>query len=568
MLNLLSEPKIKGQDQEELARFNKIAQNAESFALDNAGLVCLELLLSGAFSPVDRYLGQQDTARVINQMRLESGELFALPVNLEVPAKLAERLSLGDVLALRDPEGFLLALVTVDETWEPDYKEEARMIWGLSNLEEHPLARAYCQKKGLYRVAGPVQKVSLPTHHDFKFLRATPLEVRSFIEKRSWPRVIAYHSTYSLHKTEYEQTRRAAREVDAHILLHPVATMAQVGDLSHYARIRSYQEILKKYPQNMAALSLTPLEPWGAGPREALWHALVRKNYGATHMMIDKNHGEPPFHLWEGASFYQDWKAMELVSAHQEELGVKPVALPEMAFSITHGKYLPVSQLKKEEMMPVLTPRQVRDRLETGLAIPEWYSFPEVLDELKKAYPPRDQQGFTVFLTGLSGSGKSTLAKVLVSKFLEIGTRAVTLLDGDLVRRNLSSELNFSKEHREINVRRIGFVASEITKNGGIAICAPIAPYEQSRRHNRDLIGSLGGYIEVHVSTPLEVCEKRDPKGIYAKARAGLIKGFTGIDDPYELPENSELEIDFTEKTPEQGAERIMLYLAQEGYLG
>jgi sulfate adenylyltransferase len=285
-------------------------------------------------------------------------------------------------------------------------------------------------------------------------------------------------------------------------------------------------------------------------------------------MMIDKNHGEPPFHLWEGASFYQDWKAMELVSAHQEELGVKPVALPEMAFSITHGKYLPVSQLKKEEMMPVLTPRQVRDRLETGLAIPEWYSFPEVLDELKKAYPPRDQQGFTVFLTGLSGSGKSTLAKVLVSKFLEIGTRAVTLLDGDLVRRNLSSELNFSKEHREINVRRIGFVASEITKNGGIAICAPIAPYEQSRRHNRDLIGSLGGYIEVHVSTPLEVCEKRDPKGIYAKARAGLIKGFTGIDDPYELPENSELEIDFTEKTPEQGAERIMLYLAQEGYLG
>ncbi|WP_056009693.1 bifunctional sulfate adenylyltransferase/adenylylsulfate kinase [Dethiosulfatarculus sandiegensis] len=550
------------------ACYEKEAQKAESMALNNSALVTLELLLTGAFAPVDKYLGSQDCDRVIRDMRLGSGAIFPLPVTLEVSADLASRLACQDKLALRDPEGFLLALLTVEEVWQPDFVKEAELIWELGNPEENPLAKAYCQKQGHYRVSGPVQKVSVPVHHDFSYLRATPSAMKAFINKNSWERVISYHSTYTLHRAEYEQTRQAAKEADAHILLHPVAAIAPVGDRSHYSRIRSYQKALNLYPRDLATLSLIPLEPWGAGPREALWHALVRKNYGATHIMIDKNHGEPPFHLWEGSPFYADWKAFDLVSAHQKELGITPVKLPEMAFSLSKGKHLPVALMNKTDVSPQLTPKEVRRRLETGRSIPEWHSFPEVLEELKKAYPPRNEQGFTVFLTGLSGSGKSTLAKVLVSKFLELGTRAVTLLDGDLVRKNLSSELNFSKEHREINVKRIGFVASEITKNGGIAICAPIAPYEESRRHNRDLIGSLGGYIEVYISTPLEVCEQRDPKGMYAKARAGLVKGFTGIDDPYQAPENAELEIDFTDLTPEQGAERVMLYLAQEGYLG
>jgi len=371
-----------------------------------------------------------------------------------------------------------------------------------------------------------------------------------------------------LHRAHQELTFRAARELEANLLIHPVVGMTKPGDIDHFTRVRCYQAVLNHYPYNTTMLSLLPLAMRMGGPREALLHAIVRKNYGCTHLIVGRDHAGPGADS-KGKPFYGPYDAQEMMVQYQEELGIQMVPFKMMVFVKDRDEYLPEDEVPQGAEIYSLSGTELRQRLAKGIEIPSWFSFPEVIAELRKSFPPRSRQGFTVFFTGLSGSGKSTIAKVLLSKLMEIGGRPITLLDGDIVRKNLSSELGFSKEHRDLNIRRIGFVASEISKNGGIAICAPIAPYDNTRKAVREVIESKrGGFVLVHVATPLEVCEQRDRKGLYAKARAGLIGQFTGISDPYEDPSDAEIALDTTETTPEEYAQQIILHLEKEGFIG
>jgi len=369
-----------------------------------------------------------------------------------------------------------------------------------------------------------------------------------------------------MHRAHQELTYRAARDAEANLLIHPVVGMTKPGDIDHFTRVRCYEHLIARYPEQTTMLSLLPLAMRMGGPREALWHAIIRKNYGCTHLIVGRDHAGPGKDS-KGEDFYGPYDAQELLETHQQELDITMVPFRMMVYAENRAQYVPVDETTDDDHVLNISGTELRRRLQEGLEIPEWFSFPEVVGELRRTHPPRHRQGFTVFFTGLSGSGKSTVANALMVKLMEIGGRHVSLLDGDIVRKNLSSELGFSKEHRDLNIRRIGYVASEITKNGGIAICAPIAPYAATRRIVRDTISPVGGYIEVHVATPLEVCEARDRKGLYAKARAGIIKEFTGISDPYETPENAEIVIDTAEISPDLAAHRVLVKLESMGFI-
>ncbi|MFC1795348.1 adenylyl-sulfate kinase, partial [Planctomycetota bacterium] len=369
-----------------------------------------------------------------------------------------------------------------------------------------------------------------------------------------------------MHRAHQELTFRAAAELEANLLIHPVVGMTKPGDVDHYTRVRCYQSVLSHYPKNTALLSLLPLAMRMGGPREALLHAIIRKNYGCTHLIVGRDHAGPGSDSL-GKPFYGPYEAQELLKTHQDELGIQMVPFKMMVYVEDKDAYMPVDKVPEDVKTRSISGTELRDRLANGRDIPSWFSFPEVITELRRTYPPRGKQGFTVFFTGLPSSGKSTLANVLITKLMEIGGRPTTLLDGDLVRKHLSSELGFSKEHRDINIRRIGWVASEVTKNGGIAVCAPIAPYDRIRKEVRAMIEPAGGFILVHVATPVEVCEQRDRKGLFAKARAGIIKEFTGVSDPYEGPEDAEITIDTTELSPQEGVQNIILFLEREGFV-
>jgi sulfate adenylyltransferase len=410
-------------------------------------------------------------------------------------------------------------------------------------------------------VTGQLEGLELPAHYDFTLDRHTPAQLREEFARRGWRQVVAFQTRNPMHRAHVELTTRAATEARANLLIHPVVGMTKPGDIDHYTRVRVYRKILDHYPQNTAMLSLLPLAMRMAGPKEALWHAIIRRNHGATHLIVGRDHAGP-------GGFYGPYEAQELLRSHEEELGVTMVPFRQMVYVEDRDEYLPEDEVPEHSRVLSISGTELRARLSNGREIPEWFSYPEVAEELRRTHPPRHRQGFTVFLTGLSGAGKSTIANVLMVKFLEMGGRPVTLLDGDIVRKELSSELGFSKEHRDLNIRRIGFVAAEITKNGGIAICAPIAPYQHTRQQVRELIEEVGGFVLVHVATPLEVAEERDRKGLYAKARAGLIEDFTGISDPYEEPTDAEVVIDTTALSPEQAAQEILLYLEREGFVG
>jgi sulfate adenylyltransferase len=343
--------------------------------------------------------------------------------------------------------------------------------------------------------------------------------------------------------------------------------MTKPGDVDHFTRVRCYQAVMPHYPLNTAKLALLPLSMRMAGPREAAWHALIRKNYGCTHLIVGRDHAGPGADS-QGKPFYGAYDAHALLKKYRADIGIEIVEFKQMEYLPDQNTYEAVENIPPGTETKTISGTELRDRLKRGLEIPAWFTFPEVARQLRTTYPPRSRQGFTVFFTGLSGAGKSTLAKGLMTKLLEIGGRPVTLLDGDIVRKHLSSELGFSKEHRDLNIRRIGFVASEITKNGGIALCAPIAPYDAIRKEVRSMIDTLGGFMLVYLSTPLEVCELRDRKGLYAKARAGIITQFTGISDPYEAPADAELVIDTTDMTPEEAIQEILLRLEHEMYIG
>ena len=537
-----------------------------SWDLTPRQLCDLELLLNGGFSPLTGFLGRSDYESVCSDMRLKSGLLWPMPITLDVTEQRAKELDSGAKLALRDPEGVMLAVLHVDDVWQPDREAEVDSVFGTTNLEHPGVGYTLSQAHPFY-VGGQLEGVQLPIHYDFRALRFAPKGLREEFTRLGWRKIVAFQTRNPMHRAHHELTLRAAKEVEANLLIHPVVGMTKPGDLDHYTRVRCYQAIASNYPRNTARLSLLPLAMRMGGPREAVWHAIIRKNYGCTHLIVGRDHAGPGSDS-SGKPFYGPYDAQELLQKHEKEIGVAMVPFKMMVYLEDKDTYMPQDEVEEGTRVLSISGTELRERLAGGKNLPEWFTFPAVAQELRKTHPPRERQGFTVFFTGLSGSGKSTIANVLLVKLLEMGGRPVTILDGDIVRKNLSSELGFSKEHRDINIRRIGYVASEITKNGGIAVCAPIAPYQSVREEVEAMIAPLGGYILVYVATPLEVCEKRDRKGMYAKARAGIIKEFTGISDPYEEPENAALTIDTTDKSPEEAAQEIILHLESLGFIG
>lgn len=549
-------------------RLRKQAQGCLGIDLNHRQLCDLELLLNRAFYPLSGYLDREDYESVLEKMRLGNGTVWPMPVCLDVDGTVAGGLKRGDHLALNDQEGFLLAILTVGDIWQPDKRHEAQKVYGTDDPTLHPgVQQLYSEVKDWY-ISGTLEGLNLPIHYDFKELRRSPADTHRLFALNGWRQVIGFHTKEYLHCAHREMVLAAAREAGANIFLQPVVSLGQYGNLDHYTHIRCYQQIAQKFPRSMVLVGLLPLAERLAGPREALWQAIIKGNYGCSHFIVADDHGDP-FASLEGSHplFYEKHAAQDLVGQFAEETGVAMVKAEKMVYVEERAQYLPAREVDSTLRIKEISSGELKRRLEYDLDIPEWFSYPEVVAELKHTYPPRSRQGFTIFITGLSGSGKSTLARVLLIKFLEMRTRPVTLLDGDIVRKNLSSELTFSKEHRNLNITRIGFVASEITKNGGIAICAPIAPYEESRQANRDLISRCGGYIEVYMATPLEVCEQRDRKGLYARARAGKVQGFTGVTDPYIPPARPELTINTTSMTPAEAAQEVLLYLEEQGYL-
>jgi sulfate adenylyltransferase len=550
---------------ERAAELRARSRDWPSWDLRPRQLCDLELLLSGGFSPLRGFLGRADHESVCARMRLADGTLWPIPVTLDVSEEVAERLSPGASLALRDPEGVMLAVLHVGETWRPDRLAEARAVLG-SEDPAHPGVAHLLERSLPVYVGGTVEGVERPRHYDFKPLRLTPAELRAEFQRLGWRKVVAFQTRNPMHRAHHELTLRAATEAGASLLVHPVVGLTKPGDIDHYVRVRCYEALLSRYPQHTVKLALLPLAMRMAGPREALWHAIIRKNHGCTHLIVGRDHAGPGSDP-AGRPFYGPYEAQELVRVHEAELGVAMVPFRNMVYVEDRDGFLPDDEVPAGSRVLNLSGTELRRRLSEGRDVPHWFTFPEIAAELQRSHPPRSRQGFTVFFTGLSGAGKSTVANVLLSRFLEMGGRPVTLLDGDIVRKHLSSELGFSRRDRDINIRRIGFVASEITKNGGIALCAPIAPYDALRKEVRAMVGSVGGFVLVHVDAPLEVCEGRDRKGLYAKARAGLIPEFTGISDPYEPPGDAEVTLRTTEFTPEEAAQQIILHLEREGYV-
>ena len=549
----------------ELDEARRRARDARSWDLTPRQLCDLELLLNGAFSPLEGFMGAAEYEGVLRDMRLPSGVLWPIPVTLDVSEAFADGLEPGETIALRDAEGLLAANLEVGEIWRPEKTEEARAVYGTTD-DTHPGVSHLLHRTHPVYVGGRVSGVEPILHYDHRSLRDTPAELRERFRKLGWRRVVAFQTRNPLHRAHVELTMRAARACEANLLLHPVVGQTRPGDVDHFTRVRCYERVLAHFPAQTTALSLLNLAMRMAGPREALWHAILRKNHGCTHFIVGRDHAAPGADR-NGRPFYGPYDAQTLMAEHEEELDISMVPFQEVVYVENRAQYLPVDEVADEDRVLSLSGTELRRRLALGLEIPDWFTFPEVAAELRRTYPPRHRQGFTVLFTGLSGAGKSTLANVLVAMLRESGDRRVTLLDGDIVRKNLSSELGFSAEHREINLRRIGFVAAEITRNGGIAICAPIAPYAATRRELRETIEAVGGFVEVHVSTSLETCEARDRKGLYAKARAGLITGFTGIDDPYEAPENPDLAIDTADIRPDLAGHRIFVKLESLGFI-
>lgn len=543
----------------------QIAMNLPDITLNDHQLCDLELLAIGAFSPLDGFVIRSDYESILDRMSLQNGTIWPIPICLDVHETMARSLEAGQSVALRDPEGFLLAVLHIEDIWQANKDLEAEKVFGTQD-STHPGVHYLMKTAGEYYLGGKVEVISPPLHFDFKQLRLTPTEVRNLYKKLGWQRVVGFQTRNVIHRAQFELTLEAMRQAKANLLLLPIAGMTMVDDFDYYTRVRCYREVMRHYPPESFLLTLLPLFMRLAGPREAVLNTIIAKNYGCTHFVIGHDHAEPG-DKGQGKLFYSSVGTQEFAKEVGERIGVSIISFDEMIYLPFEDEYRSKSTVDEGVQTISLTGTDIRNRIKNGRRIPDWASFAGVIDQLRSAYPPPRKQGFTLFLTGLSGAGKSTIARVLYSKVLEIGDRPVTLLDGDIVRRNLSSELKFSKEHRDINVRRIGFVASEITKNRGIAICAPIAPYTSTRREIRKAIEDYGGFIEIHVATPIDECEKRDRKGMYAKARAGMIKGFTGVDDPYENPENPELRIDTSNITPDEAAQEILLYLGRKGYI-
>ena len=543
------------------------AADLTSFDLTQRQICDLELLMNGGFNPLKGFLSQADYNSVVDDMRLADGTLWPMPITLDINKKTAEIMKVGQNIALRDQEGVILATMMITDKWVPNKAHEAEKVYNADD-SAHPAVNYLHNTAGSVYLGGPVIGIQKPVHYDFRGRRDTPNELRAYFRKLGWRKVVAFQTRNPLHRAHQELTFRAAKEAQANLLIHPVVGMTKPGDIDHFTRVRCYEAVLDQYPSSTTTMSLLNLAMRMAGPREAVWHGLIRKNYGCSHFIVGRDHAGPGKNT-AGDNFYGPYDAQELFRKHQDEMGIEMVDFKHMVYVQDRAHYEPADEITDEEDVTILniSGTELRRRLSEGIDIPEWFSFPAVVEELRKTRPQKAHQGFTVFFTGFSGSGKSTIANALMVKLMEMGGRPVTLLDGDIVRKNLSSELGFSKEHRDLNIRRIGYVASEITKNGGIAICAPIAPYATTRRAVREEIEQFGAFLEVHVATSIEECERRDRKGLYKLAREGKIKEFTGISDPYDVPKDPELRLETENVSVDNCAHQVILKLKNLGLI-
>jgi sulfate adenylyltransferase len=539
-----------------------LAAQLPRIQLTQRNLCDLELLATGAFSPLNKFMGREDYLRVVQDMRLADGTLFPIPITLPVAS--THNISAGAEIALADEHNDLLAIMRVEEVYEWDRDEQAKLVYGTTDLR-HPLV-AEMQAWGEVCISGELKVVRLPRYYDFRRLRMTPAEVRTALSELGHENVVAFQTRNPLHRAHEEMTKRAMQRINGALLLHPVVGMTKAGDIDHYTRVQSYKALVDKhYDQNSTVLALLPLAMRMAGPREAIWHAIIRRNFGANHFIVGRDHASPGVDS-NNKPFYGPYDAQRLLTEHTAEVGVQPMFFSEMVYLTDERRYEESSELLAGRRTASISGTKVReDFLQRGRPLPAWFTRPEVAAILSAAHPARHQQGFCLWFTGLSGSGKSTTADILTIMLLEHG-RQVTVLDGDVIRTHLSKGLGFSREDRDTNIRRIGFVASEIVRHGGGVICAAISPYRATRNECRTMIGS-DRFCEVFVATPLEVCEDRDPKGMYALAREGQLKGFTGIDDPYEPPHNAEITLDTVNCSAEENAERIVMYLIERGFV-
>jgi len=554
LINLL----VRGEERDEVIRK---ASHLPSIQLSSRSLCDIELLATGAFSPLDRFMGKADYTRVLEDMRLADGTLFPIPITLPIAVQPDQ---VGKEIALRSPSNELIAVLLVEELFEWDLTFEALQVFGTTDVR-HPLVAEMASWAKLY-VSGPLKVLNLPKHYDFPEFRRTPEEVRKALRAMGYANVVAFQTRNPIHRAHEELTKRAADQVRGALLIHPVVGLTKPGDIDHYTRVRAYKVLVEKYYDgSRTILSLLPLAMRMAGPREAVWHAIIRRNYGANHFIVGRDHAGPGKDS-KGRPFYGAYDAQNLLLQFEEEIGVKTIPFKELVYLPDEDRYEESDRIPEGTRIASISGTEVRiDYLGNGKRLPEWFTRPEIAAVLSKVSPPGHQRGFCVWFTGLSGAGKSTIADILAILLMQNGKQA-TLLDGDVVRTHLSKGLGFSKDDRDVNIRRIGFVASEIVRHHGVAICAAVSPYRATRSECRSMVGE-DRFIEIFVDTPLEICEQRDTKGMYAKARRGEIKSFTGVDDPYEPPANPEMRITTTDCSAEDNAYQIIRYLIDKGFL-
>lgn len=550
---------------DEASHYKVRSHELASLTLTQRQLCDLELILNNGFAPLTGFMNQADYLSVLNNMCLADGTLWPMPITLDVDKSFADQLQRDQEIALRDAEGLLLAILRVEDKWAVDRAQEAQAVFGTLD-EDHP-AVAYLNKqvKDVY-IGGTLLGISLPHHYDFRHLRHTPDELKAFFQQNGWHQIVAFQTRNPMHRAHQELTVRAAELTHAKLLLHPVVGMTKPGDIEYYTRVRCYEHLLKTYSPQSTFLSLLPLAMRMGGPREAVWHAIIRRNYGCTHFIVGRDHAGPGKNR-RGENFYDPYAAQQMALKYQDQIGIRIVPFQEMVYSHKQSRYFSIDQFPKDEVPAAISGTELRERLQKNLEIPEWFSYPTVIEELRKVHPPRNKQGFTIFMTGLPSSGKSTLANALALKLREMTDRPITLLDGDVIRTHLSRGLGFSQEDREMNITRVGFVAKEITRHGGIVICALVAPFAKPREIVRQMVNEVGGFIEVYVSTPLAICEERDRKGMYKKAREGHIKQFTGVSDPYEEPVSPEIKIDTAHMNPEEVMDVFVKQIKLLGYI-
>ncbi len=537
------------------------ANQYPSHQLSDRSMHDLELLAVGGFSPLTTFMGEEDYNRVLTEMRLANGVLFPIPITLTIQKE--QLPTRGEWITLRDSRNYIIAVMRIEEVYRWDPIREARLVLG-STDHRHPLV-SEMEQWGDLCISGELRVINLPEYYDFTDIRTSPLEVREILAKIGNENVTAFQTRNPMHRVHEDLTKRAIDRVGGSLLIHPVVGLTKPGDVDHYTRVRVYKTLVENYYDANTVLSLLPLAMRMAGPREALWHAIIRRNYGANHLIVGRDHAGPGNDS-NGNPFYGPYEAQEMVEQYKDETGVEGVLFNELVYIEKDDIYVAKEDAPEDAEAKFISGTQVREEyLNKGKDLPGWFTRKESAEILRDSYPPLHKQGLCIWFTGLSGSGKSTIANALTPMLLERGREATTL-DGDVVRTHLSKGLGFSKEDRDTNILRIGFVAGEIARHSGTVICAAISPYSKTRNEARKMVGN-DQFIEVFVDTPLEICEERDIKGLYAKARSGEIKGFTGIDDPYEAPVNAEIVVTTEKKSPKECAQEIIEYLEGRGFL-